>query len=143
MNPYLWAIVASIGFGAVVFLWQETLRTVGLAGFLMAAGTVYFLTGIGVYLYMGTPEQPSFSTAALALFTGAIYATILVICSHVFTRPGINIPAAVTITAAYPAWTALITLVWFRQSMPAGMWLFTIMIMVGIVGLSLNSKPAN
>jgi drug/metabolite transporter (DMT)-like permease len=141
VNPYLLAFVASVCFGVVVFPWQATLRSVGLAGFLGVTGAVYFFTGLVVYMRFGIPEKVTFMSGGAALLSAGLYTIALVLCSYVFSRQGINVSVAAAITAAYPAWTTLIAVLVLRQRLSVTESAFLLLILVGVIGLALSSKP--
>lgn len=142
MNPYLLAVLASMCFGVVVFPWQLTLRAIGFSGFIALTGIVYFITGLVVYFSQGVSIKFTISALAIGILTALIYATALVLCSYVFTRPTVNIVVAATIVAAYPAWTVLVSVVILKKPMTGSEIFFLVMVLAGIIGLSLNSKPA-
>lgn len=142
MNPYLLALIASVCFGVVVFPWQDTLKNLGLSGFMCLMGVTYFTTGMVVLFKEGMPPAINALTLSVGAITALLYVTALLLCSNVFARQGINTPVATAITAAYPIWTTLVSVLILGKRLTLTETIFLLMVVVGVVGLGLTTRPA-
>lgn len=143
MNPNLWALAASLIFGFVVFPWTATLRRLGPAEFFIITGIAYFVTGVAQYAMAAEHNRLTALSTGLAVLTACMYVGALLCVNYAFTHPRVNLPIAVAITAAYPTWTALVTLIFFGQRFTVQEALFFMMAIVGVAGMGLFSRPAN
>jgi|GEM_PF-5808179 len=141
MNPYALAFAASICFGVVVFPWQSTIRQLGPGGFFLVTGSVYFLTGAVAYFRSGIPGSLNVATIITAVVTALLYVGALLLCSVAFGTKSVNLPVAVALTATYPAWTALLAVIFLKYRLSGWEMMFLAMVVVGIVGLAMTSKP--
>lgn len=142
MNPNWFALLASLCFGVVVFPWRSTIMRLGSEGMFLATGSLYLMTGLILYMSGSRDKKVTAVSVALAILTGLIYVSALLACNAAFGSAKVNLPVAVAITAAYPAWSALIGVLFLKQRMSLGQGLFFLMVVGGLVGLGLSTKQA-
>jgi drug/metabolite transporter (DMT)-like permease len=142
LNPNLIALAASLLFGVVVFPWTITLRRLGSAEFFMFAAAAYGIAGVVQYALAPAHSPLTWKLAGLATLTACMYVAALLCCNFAFSNPNVNVPVAVAITAAYPAWTAILSFVFQQKRFSWQEMVFLGMVVIGVVGLGLTSKPA-
>jgi len=143
VNPNLWAFAASLIFGFVVFPWTATLKRLGSAEFFMITGIAYFVAGAAQYAMVNEHNRLTAPSIGLAILTAGMYVGALLCVNFAFTHPRVSLPIAAAITAAYPAWTALAAVIFLGQRFTIQEAAFLLMVIGGVVGLGLFSKPVS
>lgn len=140
MSPNLLAFIASLVFGVVVFPWAASLKRLGPAEFFLVTGTTYVITG--VVLRQTASQHPRWTMEALGLsvLTAVLYVVAVLCVIYALRHPRVNLPIVAAITAAYPAWTAVITVATGKR-LTVSEGIFLLLTFIGLAGLGLLSKP--
>jgi drug/metabolite transporter (DMT)-like permease len=141
MNPNVIAFVASLMFAIVAFPWSSTLRKVGPGGFFLFLGAVFAVTGAVKLMTSGPQVKLTAGAVGLAVLTSVLYVGALLCMNYIFGHPQANIPVATAITGSYPAWITIIAFARGQRFTWQELFFLTV-VLVGVVGLALNSKPA-
>lgn len=142
MQPNTAALLAAIFFAVVAFPWNATLKRIDIPVLFVIMGIAYIVTGICYHALTGTQTRVNFSGVGWGIVAAVIMMVAMVFYSYMLGHPSVNIPVAITITAAYPVLTALISYFFIGQRFSVAEVIFIAMAVGGVVGLGLFSKSA-
>ncbi len=143
LNPNLAAVLIALCFGVVIFPWAKATSKLGIGEFFIVIGVIYIIFGILQCLFRKNALSYSVDGLLWALITGIIYVLALSGISYYLPRPETNLRVFVTITAAYPLVTTVISTVAARKIPSIQELSFILLVIVGIAGLSLLSPGPN